>query len=56
MLTGLFTLPSDFLTSTLGYVGDTLESVWPVVALAIGIPLAFYIVRKVIALIGSRAR
>jgi len=56
MLTGLFTLPSDFITSTLGYVGDTLTSVWPIVALAIGIPLAFYIIRKVIAILGARAR
>jgi len=56
MLTGLFTLPSDFLTSTLGYIGSTLESVWPIVAIAIGVPLAFYIIRKVIAILGARAR
>jgi len=55
MLT-IITLPTDALTATLGYVGDLFADLGPFIWLAIGIPLGFYIIKRVIALVGSKAR
>ena len=55
MLT-LFTLPVDALASSTAYIGDLVTDAWPFVALAIGIPLAFYVVRKLISLARGGAR
>lgn len=35
----------------LGYAGEILGQVWPLLALAIGVPLAFYIAKRVKGLI-----
>jgi hypothetical protein len=50
MLT-LFTLPDGALSSTTAYIGDFFESVSPFVYLAIGLPLGYWVIRKVISLI-----
>src|SRR6056297_1481199 len=42
------------ITTILGYAGDLLGQVWPLLALAIGIPLAFYIAKRVKGVITSR--
>jgi hypothetical protein len=55
MLT-LFTLPENALSSTTAYIGDVAGDIWPYVALAIGIPLAFYVIRKIISLVSGRMR
>lgn len=52
----LFTLPTGAIASTTAYIGDVMGDIWPYVALAIGIPLAFYIIRKVISLVSGRMR
>ena len=39
--------PADLLAST----GTLFTDLWMVIALAVGIPLAFYVIRKVIALV-----
>jgi len=33
------------------YIGTLFSDVWPILALAVGIPLAFYIIRRVIGLV-----
>jgi len=48
------TLPVDFLTNLLGYVGDLFTDLSPVVALVIGLPLAFWAIRRVIGLVRAR--
>ena len=53
MLT-LFTLPTDALASTTAYIGDTFTDVGPFIWLAIGIPLAFYVIRKVASILPKR--
>jgi hypothetical protein len=55
MLT-LFTLPENVIATTTAYIGDLFTSAGALVWLAIGIPLAFYVVRKVISLVAARAR
>jgi len=55
MLT-LFTLPEDAITTTTAYIGDLLTDLGPFVWLAIGIPLGFYVIRKVISLVAARAK
>jgi hypothetical protein len=38
----------------LAYTGDLFTDMWVVIAIAIGLPLAFYVIRKVIGLARSR--
>jgi len=52
----LFTLPTDAVASTTAYIGDLLGSLGPFVWLAIGIPLGFYVIKKVIGLVAGRVR
>jgi len=49
-----FTLPASTTADLTAQVGGIITSVWVLVAIAIGIPLAFYILRKVIGLIPKR--
>jgi hypothetical protein len=50
----LITLPGDFLASTTAYVGSVFTDLWTLVALIIGLPLAFWAIRKVISLVRAR--
>jgi hypothetical protein len=50
----LFTLPVDALASTTAYIGSILTDVSPFVWLAIGLPLGFYVIKKIIALVPKR--
>ena len=52
----IFTMPENAITSTTAYIGDLITDAWPFIALAIGIPLAFYVVRKLISLARGGAR
>jgi hypothetical protein len=54
----LISLPADFLSSTTAYIGEIFGDLWILVALAIGLPLAFWFIGKVIALVrgGFRTR
>jgi|GEM_PF-1720110 len=47
-------LPSTALADVTGYAGALFTDLWVVIALAIGLPLAFYIIRKVIGLVRAR--
>jgi hypothetical protein len=46
----LVTLPATAVASTTEYITTILTDLWVVVAIAIGIPLAFYVIKKIIAL------
>lgn len=47
-------LPDTALADLTGNAGQILSDVWVLIALAIGIPLGFYIIKKVIALIPKK--
>ena len=47
----IISLPSTAVADLTGNASQILSDVWVLVALAIGIPLGFYLIRKVIALI-----
>ena len=47
----LINLPSTAVADLTGNASQIMSDVWVLVALAIGIPMGFYIIRKVIALI-----
>jgi len=49
-----FTLPSSTQADLQANAGGVISSVWVLVAIAIGIPLGFYILRKVIGLIPKK--
>ena len=44
------TLPSTAPTDVFAAVGTLTTDLWVIIAVAIGVPLAFYIIRKVISL------
>lgn len=54
--TSFLTLPTGAITELLGYVGGLFTDLWAIIALAIGVPLAFYIIGKVVSLVRGRTR
>jgi len=48
------TISDSFVTSTLAYIGQAVTGLGPILYVAIGLPLAFWVVRKVIALVPKR--
>jgi hypothetical protein len=47
----IITLPEEAATDLLANAGELFTDLWVLVAIAIGIPLAFYVIRRVIALV-----
>lgn len=54
MLPVLFSLPDGFLAEMMSYVGAIFNDAKVLIILAIGVPLAFYIIKRVIALVPNR--
>ena len=52
----MITLPVDAVDTLTGYVGTLFSDLWVLIALAIAVPLAFYIIGKVISLVRGRTR
>jgi hypothetical protein len=52
----LFTLPTTAMADITAFIGDVVTDGWEVIAMVIGIPVAFYVVNKVISLATKRAR
>lgn len=52
----MITLPVDAVDTLMAYVGTLFSDLWVLIALAIGIPLAFYIIGKVVSLVRGRTR
>jgi len=50
----LFTLPADAVSSTTAYIGALVSDIGVFVWLAIGIPLGFYVIKKVIGILPKR--
>jgi hypothetical protein len=50
----IITIGGTFATDLLAYVGQLFTDVTPLVVLVIGLPLAFWAVRKVISLVRAR--
>jgi len=55
MLT-LLTLPTDFMSSMTAYIGELFTDLNPIIVLAIGLPLAFWFIGKVVGIVRSRAK
>lgn len=49
-------LPTNAISSTTSFIADLFTGAGPLIWLAIGLPLAFYVVRKVISLVAARAK
>jgi hypothetical protein len=54
MLPVLFTLPADFVTSSVAYIGYFFTDLSSLLVIAIGVPLAFYVIKKIIGLLPKR--
>jgi len=48
------TLPEGFVTDTLTYVSDLFTDASLLIILAIGLPLGFWVIRKVISIVRAR--
>jgi hypothetical protein len=48
------TIPETAVADLTGYAGELFTDLWVIVALVIGIPLAFYIISKVVKLFGHK--
>lgn len=55
MLT-LLTLPTDFMTDMTAYIGELFGDLNPIIVLAIGLPLGFWFIGKVVGIVRSRTR
>ena len=53
MLT-LFTLPAETATTITAYIGDVFTDAKLLIYLAMGLPLAFFVIRKVMGLLPRR--
>ena len=47
----IITLPGTAQTDMLANIGELTTDLWVLIALAIGVPLAFYVIKKLIALV-----
>jgi len=54
MLSAYLVLPASSTTDIMAYVGGFFGDLWVLIALAIGVPLAFYIISRVVGLIRTR--
>ena len=54
MLSTFITLPVDAVDGLMAYVGGFFGDLWVLIALAIGVPLAFYIISRVIGVVRTR--
>lgn len=52
----LFTLPGEAIASTTAYIGTLFTDLSVFIWLAIGLPLGFWVISKVISLVTRRAR
>lgn len=52
----MFTIPTDGLADITEYLTTLVGDLWPLIALVIGIPLAFYIINKVISTVKKHTR
>jgi hypothetical protein len=50
----VFTLPETAVSSTLAYVSGIMTDAWVLIALAVGVPFAFYVIKKLIGLLPKR--
>lgn len=49
----MITLPETAVTDLTAQIGTIFTDLWLVIALVIGLPLAFYVIKKVIGMFGS---
>lgn len=52
--TPLFTLPSSAVASSTGWITDLFDTFWVLIALVIGIPLAFVVIKRIIKIMPKR--
>jgi len=52
----IITLPVDFLDGMVSYVGSLFGSLSPLIMLAIGLPLGFWVIGKVISMVKTKAK
>lgn len=52
----IITLGATAVADVVGFAGQMFTDLWGLIALAIGIPLAFYVIGRVISLVKGRSR
>ena len=54
MIGTYLTITSEFATNTLAYAGSLFTDLTSVIVLAIGMPMGFWVIKKVISLVKAR--
>jgi hypothetical protein len=52
----ILTVTSTAAASILSYAGQLFTDTWLLIALAVGLPVGFYIINKVIGIVAARAK
>lgn len=52
----MFTIPANGLTDITGYLTTLVGDLWPLIALVVGVPLAFFIINKVISTVRKHTK
>jgi len=55
-LSPIITIPATGTADLLAYVGQLITDTWQFTALAVGVPLAFYVIARAIGLVGTNTR
>jgi len=55
-LTPILTLPTDFLADITAYAGTLFTDLSTLIVLAIGLPVAFWVIKKVIGLVSAKTK
>jgi hypothetical protein len=50
----LITLPEDFVSSSLAYVGNLFTDLSPLLIVVIGLPIAFWVIKSVLGVVRFR--
>jgi len=50
------TLPTTTIPELTAYVSGLFGDLWPIIALTMGVPLAFYVIGKVISVVKSKVK
>lgn len=52
----MITLPVDGISDITTYLGTFITDLWPVIALVVGVPFAFFVINKIISVFTRRAK
>jgi len=56
LFTAIITMPENAATSSLAYAGQLFGDLWVLIAIGVGVPLAFYVINGAMGLVRRRTK